>query len=328
MAILWCGGEDIDFSMGSAVQIVTTAGRFRSGYARCCLTSNAAGSYAKTLAFSGGTITSCWVSFRVFFLGTSASVTTLILGLVDSTTTASGLWVGGNSSGKLGLFTYDGSTKTQLVAESGTSWVSALSRMDLQLVNYGASSTVNLYCDGTLICTFSGDCTVSGVTAVDAIGIAGVRDASNQAFVSEIMVGDEDLRAFPGLVTLALTGAGTTDEWTGIFSTINQITISDANPNYVNLNDKQQQFNVTDLPSGTFDIRAVKLAARAAKAAGTPTQIALGYNSGGSVAVGSDIALTTAYATYEQLNLTNPVTTSAWLQSEMNGLQIEAKSRA
>jgi hypothetical protein len=125
-----------------------------------------------------------------------------------------------------------------------------------------------------------------------------------------------------------LTGAGATDDWTGVYSTINQTTLSDANPNYVDINTKDQQFNITDLPSGAFIIKAVKIAARAAKAAGTPTQIALGYNSGGSVAVGSDIALATAYATYESLDSINPVTAAAFVQSEMNALQVDVRSKA
>ena len=130
-----------------------------------------------------------------------------------------------------------------------------------------------------------------------------------------------------GLVTLALTGPGSTDAWTGAYGTINQTTISDTTPNYTASAAQDQQFNVTDPPSGIFDVKAVKIAARAAKS-GTPTKIALGYNSGGTVAVGVAKALTTAYATYESLDLVNPVTGVAFTVAEITALQLNARSVA
>jgi hypothetical protein len=329
MSILWCGGEDIDFPVGGTANVDTTATRFRSGYARCGLTS-ALGVYLQSKPFVGGAITDCWFTFQMWD-NRVATASALAGGLVLSSTVASGLWVGGGTTAtKLALFTYDGTTKTQLAAESGNSLStsSIMHRIDLQLVSYGATSTINVYCDGTLVITFSGDCRVGALTNVDAFGLSARAAASNFFLLSEIVVADEDVRAFPGLLTMALTGAGTTDDWTGTFSNINGTTISDANPAFVNLNDKLEEFNVTDLPSGTFAIKAVKIAMRAAKAAGTPTKIALGYNEGGTVTVESDIALTTAYATYEQLDNTNPRTSAAWDSSIINALQITAKSRA
>jgi hypothetical protein len=149
-----------------------------------------------------------------------------------------------------------------------------------------------------------------------------------QAF-SEFILADEDTRGFPGLMTMALTGAGTTDSWTGIFSTINQTVISDTTPNFTNTVTQDQQFNITDLTAGTFVIKAVKIAARmAVSATPTATQVKLGYNSGGSVAFGTGATKTptTAYTTYDQLDATNPVTAAAWAQSDMNALQLDMRS--
>lgn len=331
MAVLWCGGEDIDFQ-GTVTSLTTAGTHYRTGYARAGISSNAATSYLKSLTFPGGAITSGWLSFRTYGSGGSLGTTQLILGFVGSSTTNSGLYVGTSAvRDRCGLYTFDGATKVLLAVEAGNSLVyQQINRVDVQLVSYGAAATVNVYVNGVLVIAYGpGDVRISGLTSVDCLGLNGWTATVNQAFSSsEIIVADEDPRAFPGLVTLALTGDGTTTDWTGTFSTINQVVISDDNPNYSNTNNQLQQFDVTNLPAGTFTIKAVKLAMRAAKAAGTSTQIALGYDEGGTVTVESDIALTAAYATYEQLDVLNPRTSTAWSQSIMNALQIAAKSRA
>jgi len=71
------------------------------------------------------------------------------------------------------------------------------------------------------------------------------------------------------------------------------------------------------------------IAARMAKSQSPGvTQVELGYNSGGSVAYGTGAtkALTTGYTTYNQLDSINPVTGVAWVQADMNGLQIDMQA--
>lgn len=325
MSVLWCGGEDIDFSLGAAITVSTTGAEFRSGYARCAVYTNNDGVISKSSIFPGGAVTSAWLTARMFRSNNSIDQKQIGLGRSG---TNSGLFIGTDSasSTKFAICKYDGTTTTQLANESGTSFSHAdIMRLDMQVVNYGATATVNLYINGVLLVTYSGDVTVSGMTDFDSIYTSRVTYGTR---FSEIIVANEDTRAFPGLLTMALTGDGTTTDWTGTFSTINGTTISDANPNYTNTNNLDQEFDVTNLPTGTFAIKAIKLAMRAAKAAGTPTQIALGYNEGGTVTVEGDIALTTAYATYEQLDLLNPRTSAAWDSSIINALQIDARSKA
>lgn len=336
MAVLWCGGEDIDFPKNGPVQVYTVAGQFRAGYGRCALgTFTGASNYPQSNPFVGGAVTSAWLTFRILRDQADAvPVSTLLAGLVSSSKVASGLWIGTSaaSNTRLALYTFDGTTKTALATESGNSFSvpNVILRIDVQLVSYGASATVTVYADGTQIITFSGDVRVDGLTNVDAVGIfASPLNSTREIPMSEIIVADEDVRAFPGLVTLALTGAGTTDQWTGIFSDVNGTTISDTTPNYTNTTAQDQQYNWTDLPAGAFIIKAVKIAARMTKSSSPAvTQVKLGYNSGGTVAFGTGATkpLTTAYVTYEQLDSTNPVTAVAFVQSEMNALQVDLRS--
>lgn len=331
MPILWCGGEDIDFPAGVSMSFDSSAGRFRSGYARGSqlipVTLNTAG---LSLPFAGGAVTSCWVSCRLALLS-NGEVSTSYFGLGRSGT--SGWLVIGTSAAspsRLALQTHLGTTLTQLAAETGNSLpTSGLLKIDIQVVNYGATALVNVYVDGVLLIEFSGDTRVTGVTDLDEVVIPSAGFSSSRPQVSEVIVADEDTRALPGLVSLALTGDGTTTDWTGDYSTINQTTISDTTPNYTDTTALDQQFNWTNLPSGSFVIKAVKIAARMAKSA-TPsvTQVKIGYNHGGTPGFGTGAtkAVTTAYETYEQLDSLNPVTSADWAQADMNALQVDLQS--
>jgi len=320
MAILACYGEDIDFIAPASVSVGTSSGAYRSAYARCSLSCF---SGTRTLPFAGGAITSAWLSAYVSF-NTGLS-NRKWLGLVSSASgNNSGIWIGvGSSTSKLALFKFDGTTLTTLASEAGNS-LGGLSKIDVQLVNYGSSSLVNVFVNGALVIAYSGSTAISGVSNLDCVGMAG--DSTSNQGMSEIIVADEDTRSF-SLLTMAPTGAGTTDQWTGAVTTINGTSFSDANPNFTNTTGQDQQANITDPPTGIFGVKAVKIAARAAPSVGsTPTKIKLGYNSGGTVAVGVAQTLTNSFATYEQLDATNPVTGTAWSFSDLAALQVDIKS--
>lgn len=197
----------------------------------------------------------------------------------------------------------------------------------MQIVSYGASATVNLFVGGVLVLTYTGSISLTGVSNLDQVWLAG--NANAIVGYSQVLVADEDTRAL--IVTnLAPTSDGTTHSWTGAYSTVNLTAFTDATPNYTNTSAQDQQSNVTDLPTGAFVIRAVKIAARALKSASsTPTKLRLGYNDGGTVAFGGAAqSLTAAWATYEQLDLLNPNGSVAWAQSIMNALQLDMQSVA
>jgi len=247
-------------------------------------------------------------------------------GLINSASgNLSGLWFGlGSPVSKAAIFKYDGTTLTTLATEAGNSMGGTV-KVDLQLANYGSSSVVNVFINGALVISYSGSTAISGVSNLDCVGIGG--DAAiGGGGMSEIIVADEDTRSL-SLLTMAPTGAGTTDAWTGTVTNMNGTTFSDANPNFTNTASLDQQANITDPPTGSFAVKAVKISARAAASVGsTPTKLQLGYNSGGSVAVGAAKTLTNAYTTYEQLDATNPVTSAAWAQSDLAALQVDLKS--
>lgn len=327
MSVLQVAGEDIDFG-GTGINVQTTAGYFRSGLARCAI--NGGGTIKKGNTLSGGAITSCWLSF--YQEGNNSGVSPIrFVGLVLSSTVASGLWVANDTSDntRVSVYKYDGTTMTRLIQGSVTGYYPnnsiQLHRIDLQLINYGASSTINLYVDGTLNGTFTGDCTVSGVTNLDCIGLGA--GGWNSSYSSEIMACDEDSRSF-SMLTMAPTGVGNTDSWTGVYTGVNGTSYSDSNPVYTNTATQDEDFNITDAPSTTaYSVKAVIRNVRAAKTAGsTATQVGFGFYIGSTHYPGTAQSMTTSFTLYQQFYANDPSTSAAWVYSSLNALQSNLRS--
>jgi hypothetical protein len=331
MNILWVGGEDTEFPTMGTMTVVTTAGRFRSTFARAALSqaSNTSTS-TKSIPFNGGAVTSAWLSAQLYGPLNIGTATSIIGFGLSGTEKWLGIGTSTASNTRLCIFKYDGTTRTQLVAEAGNSLIfSALIRVDMQVISYGATATVNLYVNSVLVATYTGDVTVSGMTNFDSV-FALFSPTGGSSNLSEMFVADSDTRTLIGLQTLALTGAGTTNNWTNnTYTNINGTTISDASPTYINTTTTNQQYDITDPTSSAYSVVACVISARIAKSAGsTPSNVKLGYNNSGTIAFGTGAskAATTSYATYQQIDATNPITSNPFLQSEMNALQINLQS--
>jgi hypothetical protein len=293
------GGEDIDFPNGSAPS-VTAGVSFRTGYGRCALQCGTGGNAStRSLSFVGGTVTSAWLHAQLYV--NTAFTNQHYIGLGLNSAGNKGVFVGSNSStaAKCVLYTWDGSTATQLAAESGSSLASGtLAAIDMQITSYGASSTVNVYINGTLAITFSGSTAISGVSNLDCVLLG---CSSSSGYSSEIIVADADTRSM-SLLTQAPNAAGDANNWTNAYTNINPVSINDANVIFVNTTAQDFQANLIDLPSGTFTVQAVKAAVRAEVTAGsTPTSLKIGVKTGGTVNVDAGRTPTAAFTTYERL---------------------------
>jgi hypothetical protein len=304
MSILWCGGEDIDFN-GVIPPVIATAGRFRAGYARHALNMQNCTLNCYSNAFPGGAVTSCWLHLRGYF-GNQNDGADRIIG-VTSAGTLKGIYVyqsavTGNM-GKLCVGKYDASSMTNLASEIAYSIGGfQIFQIDLQIINYGGSGTVNLYLNGSLVATYTGDISIAGITELNTVTLGMVGNQMEN--ISEIIVADEDTRSF-SLVTHYPNGAGSLLEWTGDYTTIDEATINDADLAYVDVADKDAQYAMSNCPAGTFQVKAVKIAARATKSVDASIgTLKLGLLSGGTVDVDAGQALTTGWATYERLAAT------------------------
>lgn len=329
MSVLWCGGEDIDFPNGPAPSAI--AGGFRTGFARVGLRLQVDfPSCAKSTLFSGGGITSGWLRY-IFRQGTNFSVVNGFECGFANSGNGKALGVGLNTSGFLTLSTFNGTTATVLAtASSVVIPIGPTNVMDLQLINFGATGTLNLYVNGTLNLTFTGNLTMSGVSSFDSVFFTGSSSiGSDQVpYFSEFIVASDDTRGLNGLLTMAPNGNGTTQNWSNpAFTNFNPTSINDANSTFTNTTAQDEQATLIDLPAGTFSIKAVKIAARASATSGsTATGVKLGVNNAGTIGVGSAHTLAVVFATVEDLFTTDPTTGIAFAPADMNGLQLDLRS--
>lgn len=333
MNILSAIGEDIDFELLGSATVDTTAGRFRSGWARCGIVmTQQTGAWARSYPFGGGAVTSAWLSFRVYpenLSGTSAPM--IGLGL-SGTSLYIGLATSSSSANKVTLVTYNGSSLTVLATEGGASLAATTSiKFDIQVSNFGATATVNVYANGTLIISYSGSTTITGMTNFDSVFLPVVVASNINWEFSEIIVADSDTRALLGLNTLALTGAGTTTQWSNnTYTNINGISYSDASPTYVNVTAKDQEYTVGTAQPAVFSVVGVVISARVAvSASSSVAHVKLGYGSGGVgyFGTGAQKAPTVAFEDYQQIDQTNPITSAAWASSDITApLQLDIQS--
>ncbi len=321
MSILWCGGEDIDFPNGASVVTSTTAGVFRTGYAREAVQPGV-GTSSYSNAFSGGAITSGWMQARCYYAASGNVTNFRLFGITTSGALAKGIYVGvGSANSRLAIYKYDGTTLTKLAEETGNSLTSgAINLLTLKFSNFGSSCTINLYSNGgSAVISGTYDASISGVSNLDSV-VLFTPNVNYYGLFSEVVIADEDTRGF-SIVTHAPNAAGTTNDWTGAYTDINETAINDSTAVYVNMTGKDEQFNLTNLPSGKWGIKAMRIVARMAKSNSTPTTVALGYNNGGSIDAGTSQAVTTSWATYERLD-----NTPGYTQAQVDSLQLNLRS--
>lgn len=331
MAILWCGGEDIDFPNGSAMSIPTSAGYFRSGFARCALCGpNSLPNMSQSTLFPGGGITSGWLRFYSymnfgggvgFCIGFGKSGTTSALGIGITNSGGSALvQIGKVTSGSFASFVNTSVT------------MGGLQRWDIQMINYGATGTINVYLNGALGGTYTGNISVTGVSSWDSVFFGGNFNNSSSPAYSEFIVSDQTTLGLQGLVTLAPSGNGTSQQWSNpAYTNFNPTTINDANTSYTNTTGQDEQATINGLPSGNFSIPCIKTVARASATSGaSSTNLKIGFNNtnNSTVAEGATHALSTVMTPYEDYFTTDPTSsggTGPWGAS-MSGYQLELRS--
>jgi len=257
------------------------------------------------------------------------------IGLVNSATANSGIWFGpGTQSNKAAIFKYDGTTLTLLAQEGGTSLgpiiaTIGLTKFDLQIINFGSSSIVNLFIGGALVISYSGSTAISGISNLDCVGL-GAGSGVNNTAMSEIIVADESTLGFQGLVTMAPNGNGASQQWSNPgYTNVNPTTVNDANSTYTNATGQDEQLTTNNMPTGIFQIKAVKVVARAAATSGaTATGLKLGFNNtNNSVAAeGSAHTLGSGFSPVEEYFATDPTNGGAAFGANLNGYQIELRS--
>jgi hypothetical protein len=334
MSFLFFGGEQEDMSFGDAVDVTTTANYFRSGYARCAVSPHSDGTHlqSKSVAVQ----TSIWVAFQLRYNGGSLghSENSILVGLSQSGAGLRGIFIGtGYDTNAITIDTYVGTTRTILATEGGSSIPhnAAPTRIDMQIINYGAAGTINVYAGGILKVSYTGDIRVTGVTGFDCVqtyrsgGYYGW--SNNITFISELIIATESTLT-AGVVTHPITAAGDSNAWTGAYTDIDDITINDADFIYTDTDAADIQCALGDLPTGTFYVLAARIAVRATcSAVSAVTKIQLGVKSGGTIDVDAGQTVTSGIWTlYDRIFTT--VNGTAITPTLLNAFQLNLRAAA
>ncbi len=312
--------EDMDWPLGAAVQVDTSTGHFRAGYARCAIAASGFGGIMRSTPFPGGAVTGLWVSCRAFW--------------TNSAFAAQGIGPCLGSTGKGIMFGVDDDvltlyslpSLTVLATETGATFTyNVLRKVDMQIANWGVSATVQIYVDGLLKIAWSGDLTFSG-TILNVDSLFGRHGNASDLACSEIVVADGDTRTF-SVVTNAPARAGTLTQWTGAYTDVNEITLDDSTTANTNAASKDEDVGLTPLPGGQWRVEAAKAVARTTTTvSATATKLALGINDAGTVAVGALQTLAAGWANSANLMAVNPATSAPWQPEQFPGLQLVMRS--
>ena len=357
-SILWAGGEDIDFlavgtlasaNIGSnnvmCLGIDTTAGRFRSGYARYGLfVSSFVGQSGNTgidnlnaqywatpnTAFSASTF---WFSGRVYNshnLSGNADGNSHVLRFIDSggvvrlrlrcSTSASVIsTMVVEKVNAAGSATSLGTTTSGLSLGPGTP-----DKIDAQVI-YAVSGTLNIWINGVPIFSYAGDITTDSQTLLSGFQLmtpaqyhySGASTNGGSTW-SECLIATRDTRNM-SLATQAASATGNTDTFTaGAAANINGNTYKDNSPDYAASAGLIQQYTVTPaMPSGNFGVISLVQKGRVSQGSSGPTKIDFMVRNGGTDYTSSDLTPTAAFSTLVYNWDTNPNTSAAWATSDL-----------
>lgn len=320
MAFYFAGGEDSEFiKNGNASMLsVVTGTTFKRSQARCSLQNYlTAGGIQNTTWWSAAlasAITNLWLTCRFGSNATSVAGY-FIFGLSKAGIRRIGV-VGSGVSGKMSIGKVTvGNVFTILATESGTFAANTLYKLDLQIINFGATGTINLYRDGTLICTFTGDLTTDSITNLDGI-ILGTNDVLVTANFSEIICTDADTRSL-GLITMDPAANGNTYNWTNSFASVNETVLDDATLIVGAANNDTAQFTAVTSRVGTVNtIAGVVISGRFQKGSGVQ-QLNFGVRTGGVDYWSLDQVLQTTLINGQYVFEQNPATASDWTQAQI-----------
>lgn len=313
MAVIWCGNEDVDF-YPNPLDIVTTG--TRTDYVRYGVTLD-----QQIVSNRFQELTDCWCSVRFWASSTGSGAPFLQIRDYDS---------GNNiqlckSSHNLLL-----RKNTTTLVDSGDIQLSDgnQKKIDLQLINYGATATVNVFVNGVKVIEYTGDVSFAGITGFNCIATRPSSSSSSfgvsRGVTSEFIVATEDTRNM-SLKTLAPVAAGDVNEWVGDHTDINE---DIANENtYIHTEELDKLFNasLSGMPAvaKVYTVKAVKLTCRTGQSTAGGIQFGVKTNGVNYFGTTKD---PTIEDTFEEFFHTNPETGIDWTPEDIDNLQLSIRS--
>lgn len=318
MTILFAGGEMGAYIPSDSSCVETTANSvYNSSFSRCAIgTGSSTSAYYDSAQFTA--VTDGYYHGGIgAYAYPSGTITPLVL--LDGSDVEVIRLRYNYSTSALTLQYWNGSAWTDV--GSITLSLSTLQDMDLHFVVNSASGSLRLYVSGTK--------RIEG-TGINLSGVASIRRhriyaAGYGPRISQNIVADEPTIGWR-VTTVPPTGAGATTDWTGGYTEVDEITVSDAD--FVNsdtANEVELFSHSTTIPSG-YTVRAVAVTARARCGASGPQNLQLALRSSGTTYFSGSKALDVGYGAFVHIWETDPATSAAFTNASANSFQFGVKS--
>lgn len=306
MTIIWCGGEDIDFT-----------GTWVTGIHYDTLSRIAPGGDGTTLySNTFSPITSGWVHFLI----SSGGYFTMNTGIANFESKKGIILRAFAGDSLLYLKKYNDITLTSL---NPSLIGNTIYQFDIYLQNYSSNGNIKIYVNGVLTIDYTGDITIPDVSYFDCIQILGPGWGSG---TNQIIVSDNDTRNM-SLCTNYLNASGDINDFTGTYINIDEIINSDSDIIYTNTVNQKFQANLSDLPSAGYSIVGGKLVYRATKGT-SGLNLQHGIKANNTEYLETSTGLTSGWKSYEKIYQVNPDTGLLFTPAEIDALQIEFKTIA
>lgn len=189
--------------------------------------------------------------------------------------------------------------------------------VDLYIDGNNASGTATLFIAGTERTTDTAD--LSSVTGIDEVRFY------FGSYVSQVVIADEPTIGFR-VLTRYPAAAGTTSDWTGGASDVDEAVYDDADFCNTSTSDAVEQFTNTGPAIDGYSVRAVGVYARAKRGGTGPSNLQLGLRASGTDYFSASKALSVGYSAYGEIWETNPATSAAWVNTAIDTLQPSIKA--
>jgi hypothetical protein len=325
MTLLFAGNELSSFQRsGTNVVESTTSGTFDSSRVRCSLLLPNSGAWALSPNFTAST--TVWIHAEVFADGGSQ-----LNGWLFTLVNSSGVDVvrmGGTAL----------STNWHVEFFNGSAWVQIGNNYTIPfdhrttldiMIKSGVSGGVSVYLDGgPLVISGSGDLSaVSNFQQLRVSSQANFPMASSLTHVSQIIVADEPTIQWCSF-SIHPTAAGTHTDWTGLYTDVNETVLDDTTFIYTTTASQLDTFPVNSitLPGG-YIVKALVQSMRARISTAGPQNAQFVVRTASTDYASSNVTgIFYNYQPFQTIWTTNPNTSAAWTQSDVNAAEIGVKS--
>jgi len=282
MAVIFAGGEMDAFSFAGNVTITTSTSRFDSAFARMAMIPRLTGTI--TANFTAQTEAWLHVSIEHNVVANNSNDDQTIE-LIDSATGQVVVQIDGDN-GVYNLEYWNGAGFSEL-APNIAFINDVLHKIDLHWKIADSGGIFEVYLDGTLVSSFSGDTLRTNFTQIDRLRISSPAplsaSSSFDVYFSEIIVATEETIGWH-LATVAPDGVGNSTTWTGDNTDVSAAAVNDSTFVSSANAEEVEQFTVGNLSGAAalLDVEAVVVAARSRNAASGPQNLQISVRTGGS----------------------------------------------